>query len=333
MTVEPASLPGLPRRRLGATNIVTPALGFGAATIGMEIHGVSEAVAIATVQRAHALGLRHFDTSPYYGRSEERVGLALRAGQFPDITVATKVGTHPRRQYRYRAEDIRWSLHNSLELLGLDSVDIALVHDVDLARDQGGAGMSEVFASGHGFDALDRLRGEGKCRYVGLGLRDHAFHRAAIDAGRVDVILTYGDYNLARRTALPLIEHAKAAGVGVILGSPQMLGLLAGGDPLEIRKPFDLTEYFTPADIQTAHGWWKWCREHEVELRHLNVRFVLSNPQIDMVLTGPGSVVELGQNFQDAVTPIPDDVWREALQRVAELDAGSDSPSGGPAKT
>ena len=67
--------------------------------------------------------------------------------------------------------------------------------------------------------------------YVGLGARDIPYHRAAIESGRVDVILTFADYNLVRRQASGLIDQAAAAGVGVLLGSPQMLGLLAKGDP------------------------------------------------------------------------------------------------------
>ena len=312
----------LPSRRLGCTDIVIPALGFGAATIGIEMYGIIESEALATIRSAHALGLHHFDTSPHYGQSEERLGHVLRTGNFPNLTLSTKVGTHPERPYRYRAEDIRWSLQNSLKLLGRDSVDIALIHDVDQSLDHGGPGMGAVFESGNGFDTLDQLRDEGKCRYIGLGLRDHAMHRAAIDAGRVDVILTYGDYNLVRRTATPLIRHAKEAGVGVILGSPHMMGLLASGNPLKLRKPFEITDYFTGIDIQIAHAWWAWCRDREVQLSHLNMRFVLQNPEIDLVLTGAGTVTELQQNLYESLTPISDDVWSEALVRVEDLDGG-----------
>ena len=74
-----------------------------------------------------------------------------------------------------------------------------------------------------------KLRDEGLLDYVGLGARDIPHHRAAIEAGRVNVILTFADYNLVRRSAAGLIDEAAAAGVGVLLGSPQMLGLLAKG--------------------------------------------------------------------------------------------------------
>ena len=96
--------------------------------------------------------------------------------------------------------------------------------------------MEPVFAAGDGLDTLVALRDEGRLEAIGLGVRDLEFHRQAIDAGRVDAILTYADYSLVRQTAAPLIRHAKGNGVGVILGSPQLQGLLAHGDPMIALK-------------------------------------------------------------------------------------------------
>ena len=265
------------------------------------------------VETACRLGITLVDTSPLYGRSEYRVGIALKRNKFSDLIISTKTGTHPERQYSYSNEDLRWSFNNSLRMLGRICVDVAMIHDPP--------SMQPVFKSGHGFDTMEELRKEGKLRYIGLGVRDHSFHIEAIKAGKVDVILTYGDFNLVRRTARSLIDMAYNEGVGVFLGSPQMLGLLARGEPAHVAKEqLNLTNWFNDGDFKTAQEWWLWCRERDIQLRHLNMRYIMNNPKIGCVLTGGATVEELEQNIHEALTPIPKDIWNEAMERIVMLD-------------
>ena len=301
----------IPTRRLGKTDLHLTELSLGGAHVGVW-RGGSDDLGVAAVERAYDLGIRHVDTAPLYGPSERRIGMALRKREFPGLTISTKAGTHPERPHSYTAEDLRWSVDNSLRLLGLESVDLLFVHDVpDIAI---------ALKPGDGFDAVDRLRDEGKTRYVGLGVRDHATIHAAIDAGRVDAIITWADYNLVRRTAVPLIERARNDGVGVILGSPAMGGMLAGGDPAVEVRSHGVQSEFTSDDVRIGHEWWLWCREHDVDLAHLNLRFVMAYDKIDAVLTGAATPEEMDQNVRAAYAPIPHDVWRAALTRIAELD-------------
>ena len=312
----------IPRRRLGRIDLELTELSLGAAFIGGRTDPLMDdpaamtrrldGVAMATVRRALDLGLSHIDTSPLYAPSERRIGLALAEIDAPGLTISTKVGTHAERRYSYTADDIRWSLEQSLALLGRDRVDIVLIHDPPT--------MDPVFKPGDGFDALDALRAEGLLDYVGLGARDIPYHQMAIEAGRVDVILTFADYNLVRRQAAGLIDQAAAAGVGVLLGSPQMLGLLAKGDPRVTARNAGYG-YFPAEDVKGAAAWWDWCREREVEFRHLNMRYVLDRPGISTVLTGAATPAEIETNVREARTRVPDEVWGEALARVAELDA------------
>ena len=69
----------LPRRRLGRTNLEVTGLGMGGAGIGRG--EVTDKEAIAAVHRAIELGINYLDTSPLYGESERRVGLALKGGK------------------------------------------------------------------------------------------------------------------------------------------------------------------------------------------------------------------------------------------------------------
>jgi aryl-alcohol dehydrogenase-like predicted oxidoreductase len=78
--------------------------------------------------------------------------------------------------------------------------------------------------------------------------------------------------------------------------------------------------WYTEEDIAVAQEWFEWCREREIGMRHLNMRFVMACEEADCVLTGAANEDEVRTNAREAATPIPDDVWAEAAERIAALD-------------
>jgi aryl-alcohol dehydrogenase-like predicted oxidoreductase len=295
------------RRRLGRTGMDTTIVGCGGVAIG-SFHAdenVPEQSAIDTIRHALDVGVNYLDTSPLYKDSERRFGLALQAvGGLPaGAYLSTKTGTHPDHRGDYSAATTRWSVENSLRLLGRDAVDLVLVHDPQ--------SMEPVLARGGAVDELERMRGEGKLRSIGLGCRPHDFHRQAIRDGRFDAILTFADYNLVRQTAAPLIDEAHAAGVGVIVAQVVLAGSLAGPDPLE--NPHTKNRPDAPA----AHEWWRWAREREVPLQAVAIQWVLRNPRVSTILIGPKTPDEVEQNVRMATMPLPEGIWAEVDERIA----------------
>ena len=183
----------LPRRRLGRSGLEVPALALGGAGLGGVFGQVSDAEAIEAVQYAVAQGVDYIDTDASYGDSERKIGLALEGGLRERIVLSTKTGTHPDRRGDYSWDGTLWNVENSLRLLKTDYLDLVLVHDPD--------DMGPVLAPRGAFDALLSLKEQGVVRSIGLGQRRHDFHAQAIEDGRVDVILTYADYNPIRTTA------------------------------------------------------------------------------------------------------------------------------------
>lgn len=294
----------LPRRRLGRTDLVVTEISLGGVGLGGMRTTDDDAVAVATVRRAIERGINYLDTSPLYGESERRIGLALRAlgGRPSGLYLSTKTGTHPLRRGDYSAAGTRWSVENSLRLLGVDSVDLLLIHDPE--------SMTPVLAPGAALDELERMRAEGKIRWIGLGVREHDKLLTAIRTGRFDVILTYADYNLVRQTAEPLIEEAAERGVGVILAQVFIAGLLAGIDPAE-------TKYANHPDARVAREWWLWARERGVSLRALALQFGLRNPRVGTVLVGADTPDQVDEILAAARESIPGEVWAEVDERIA----------------
>jgi aryl-alcohol dehydrogenase-like predicted oxidoreductase len=274
-------------RRLGSTGIKPKALGLGCAFFGGEKS--SDADTVAGVRRAIELGINYVDTSAAYGHSERRVGLALEGGWRDKVYLQTKAGTHPQRRNDYSAVSIRWSVGNSLKMLKTEYLDSVLIHDPE--------DIEVPLAPGHALDELLKLKEEGVIGHVGLGVRQHAFHRRAIETGQIEIVLSYLDYTLldqsVAQTTLPL---ARQHGVGIILASVLGMGRLTGVEPDVANEP-------------VAHAMWTWCRKHGVNIRHLAMQFCLAAPIDGIVMAGPCNEAQVNDACEAATAQVPDAVW------------------------
>lgn len=305
----------LKRRPLGRTGVEVTELGVGGYIGALTDDSASDTqrqdAAIAAVNRAIDLGVRYFDTSPAYGTAERYLGAALStlaADVREQLTVSTKVGTHPDRRHAYGADDVRWCYERSREMLG--RIDIVYVHD---PSDDGQ--MDQILAAGGAFEALEGLRAAGQIRGFGLGVRNHRFLRRAVDSGRADVILPSYDYHPIRRSLVPVLDAAAGAGVAVVNGSPYQAGLLAGIDLDEAaqrRRPDD-------ADLARARAVVDWCRVRSVDVGALAVQFSLRDQRITATLVGPRTVDEVESGLRHATDTLPQDVWADLEELLADL--------------
>ena len=144
----------LARHRLGKTAIEVTRLGFGAGTLGDPYEITEEPAAYATVAAAYNAGIALFDTAPWYGntKSEHRVGQFLRGCPRDTYVLTTKVGrvyhrparpeefSFPRWQgglhfelrFDYGRDGVMRSYEDSLQRLGINTVDALAIHDLDL---------------------------------------------------------------------------------------------------------------------------------------------------------------------------------------------------------
>ena len=103
-------------------------------------------------------------------------------------------------------------MENSLKLLGTDYLDSVLIHDPE--------DIEVPLAKDHALEELLRLKEQGIVRHVGLGVRDHAFHRRAMATGHIDIVLTYLDYTLIEQSAAQgVFPDARRHGGAVILAT------------------------------------------------------------------------------------------------------------------
>src|SRR5262245_23352546 len=91
---EENAMTTLPKRRVGKTRLEVTTLGLGGAPMGGFRATISDAEATELTDAAYQGGVRYFDTSPFYGygRSELRMGAALREKPRDDFVLSTKIG-------------------------------------------------------------------------------------------------------------------------------------------------------------------------------------------------------------------------------------------------
>lgn len=305
----------IPRRMLGRTNMRVTELSLGCVGIGggRTTHA-DDGLALRTFQYALERGMNYADTSPLYGESERRIGLAFQhlGGRPKRLYISTKCGTHPRFQGDYSAAATRWTVENSLETLGVESVDILFVQTPAAYLPS----LDPVLAKGGTLDELEKMRDEGKFRWIGMAIREHDMIRAAMRTGRIDVILTFGAYSLVRQTAASLISEARDRGVGIVLGFAYMAGLLAGEDPAErVTKPGGIPDRLYPLHL-IAREWWLWASARGVSLRSVALQYAMRNHQVDCVLVGCSTPKQVDDAVDAAYEVLPDELWDEVEYRI-----------------
>ncbi len=318
-------------------------LGLGCAQLGGLYAAMSDAQAQAVVDAAWDAGVRYFDTAPYYGftLSERRLGAALRQRPRGEYMISTKVGRrmHPdasvrpgesgwaeplpfRPHYDYTYDGILRSHEDSLQRLGLESVDILYVHDIGACThgERHDHYWSQLTCGG-GFRALMQLREQGRVRAIGLGVNESDVILAAMQECQLDCTLLAGRYTLLEQAALaPLLEACARNGNAIVAGGVFNSGILAGNRKFNYEDaPADLL-----ARVERIEAV---CRRFGVPLQAAALQFPLAHPAVASILTGAQSADQLRQNAAWLEHAIPAGLW-QALKQDGLLDERAPVPEG-----
>lgn len=295
------TISGLPLRRLGKTNVMVTPIGIGGAALS---HGyttpTTDEEAIAAVNRAAELGIAYIDTSPGYGQSERRIGLAFKnnGDLRKKFFLATKTGTGVRPS-NYSADWTYRSVENSLKLMNTDWIDLMQIHDP--------ASLEPALAPDGALNALIDLKNQGVIKAIGLGVRSHALLIQAIEHGAFDTILTYADFNLVRQTARDaLFSVAEKNDVGIVLGSPIMFGLLSNRSEEKLER-YRLAE----DEVQKIKRLNQWVKEQNIKLMSLNLQYCLRESRISVIILGTRNVQQVEEFVSSVLDPLPESVWKD----------------------
>jgi len=234
------------------------------------------------VQRAAELGVNYIDTAPLYGKSEILLGAALAAtkGQF---YIATKVGYDP-VDFDYRRDSVLGSLERSLQRLGVDKLNIAQIHEVNMA------GWERIMEPGGTLEGLRAAQQQGLCDYIGITGRAIPLLAQLAATGEFDTLLVYHDYHpCSQKAAVEVLPAAATQNMGVVIGTPLAGGLYTSGP----RQAEALANLESETERQ---AFWQWLRRVEQlpgSLPQHAFRTILADPRVSTVSSGAASVAEL----------------------------------------
>lgn len=321
-----------------------PRLSFGGAPIGNLYAGVAEGDAIGAVQHAWRLGIRHFDTAPYYGYGlgETRLGAALAGLPRTDYSLSTKVGrllqdaddgqsaphdgfavSGRQAVFDYSRDGILRSVESSLQRLGTDHVEILLLHDIGALTH--GARHPAILRQtlDEALPAMAELRSQGVCGAIGLGVNEQEVCLEVMPAFALDVVMLAGRYTLfEQRDSTQLMTEALRRNVAVMVAGPYNSGLLGADD-----AP-GATYNYAPADTATrarAQRFYDICGRRGIAVGAAALQFPLAHPAVATVVCGLRSPAEVDSAVQRINTPLHPALWDE-LRQAGLLDACASTP-------
>ncbi|MDE2746571.1 MAG: aldo/keto reductase [Chloroflexota bacterium] len=302
-------------RRIGRTALRVTRLGLGGVFLAID---AQPAEADGLIDRAAALGVRCFDTAPMYGNgeSERRYRGPLARLDRSDVVISTKVGRRLEEDaagteqwhFDFSRDGVMRTFESSLERLGVDHIDILLVHDPDDHEDQA---MREAFP------ALIELREQGLVGAIGAGMNQWEMELRFARELPLDCFLLAGRYTLLEQGALTeFLPYCAANGISVIAGGPYNSGILAS----DLGESASYNYRAAPAEmLERARAIKAVCDRHDVPLKAAALQFILAHPALAAVIPGAASIAEVEENVRMVETPIPGALWTE-LKEAGLLD-------------
>ena len=305
--------------KLKRSDLEVTRLSLGTAPLGGLFKAVTDADGDELLNTALDVGINYFDTAPQYGHgvAEIRLGKALRNAKVPFV-VETKVGRVLRHDpnaetfpwfpdaprdlvpvFDYSPDGIRRAFDESLERMGLDHLDIVLMHDAE-------EHVKEAIENA--FPVLAEYRSQGLIKAVGIGI-NHAEQALQIMKGTdLDIALIAGRYSLLDQIShRELFPYALAHNIDISMGGVLNSGVLA--NPVA-----GATYNYLPASdeiIARAAKIGEFLKAHNIPLLAAALQFPLRHPAVTSVLTGPRTAAELLENVDAFNLELPSDIWAE----------------------
>ncbi|MEA5366565.1 aldo/keto reductase [Amycolatopsis sp., V23-08] len=232
--------------------------------------------AVRVLRRAVELGVTLIDTADVYGPFV--ADLLLKKALHPyadDLVIATKAGFTRQGPNEWipvgRPEYLRQQVELSLRHLGLERIDLLQLHRIDPK-----VPVAEQIGE------LKKLQDEGKIRHIGLSEVGVADLQEAQKTA--EIVSVQNMFNLAKRDAEPLLEHAAGHGIAFIPWFPLATGALAGPD----------------SPLSTL------AKEHDASPSQLALAWLLKRSPVVLPIPGTSSVAHVEDNIAAADIELTD---------------------------
>jgi D-threo-aldose 1-dehydrogenase len=317
---------------------------IGGVPLGNEFAVVTDKDAYATIEAAWNAGVRYYDMAPWYGLglAERRYGNFLHNKTRSEYVVSSKVGkllkaskTAKNKQYfpfspspndvvyDYTASGVRRSIEDSLQRLGIDSLDIAFVHDISSDNKYLPTPWQEQFeiARKGAFPELTRMREEGLIKGWGIGVNTPEPIMRLLEVADPDVCLLASQYSLIdHKNALDQVfPAARAKNVSFVVGSSLNAGFISGSPRYNYGKE---SYKIPPAFLEKRKRLREVAGNHGVDLRTAALQFSAAPDIAAALVVGASSEQQILADYTSMQTRIPAEFWAELkAQNLIEQNA------------
>jgi len=279
-------------REYGNTVDKVSALGFGLMRLPMVGDHVDMDLSVRLIRRAIELGVNYLDSAVMYCNSESQIAFGKGIKGLRD-----KVYVSTKNHYKGESGD-EWqkNLDDSLERIDVDYIDFYHLHDLRWEQYQNMLGKDKPI------ERFRKAKEEGLIRHKCFSCHDTPENMMKlIDTGEFEGLLC--QYNLLDRNNEEAITHAREEGMGVVI-----MGPVAGGRLVVPSKR-----------IQEIVGEARSTPE-------VALRFVLSNPNVTLALSGMNSMAMVEENAATASreAPLTTGEKEKVLDMLAETERLSD---------
>ena len=291
----------------GKTGVKVSRLGMGCMRLpsdekdGKTIY--NEEKGIALIHRAMELGVNYFDTAPYYcdKMSEVILGKALKGGRREKVFVSTKNPIE-----NDSGDDYEKRLENSLKNLDISFIDFYHFWCISLKSFN-----EKVKAKNGPFERAKKLKAQGLIKHISFSFHDGAAKEKESESlieilknseGVLETLLC--QYNLMDRDLEPGIALAHQMGLGTVI-----MGPVGGG---RLGAPSKVIQDLLGGKVQSS--------------AEIALRFVLTNPKVNIALSGMSNIAQLEENVKVAenLSPLsPEELTQiETMMKENERLAG-----------
>jgi len=317
---------------------------MGGVPLGNEFEFVTDDEAYATIEAAWNAGVRYYDMAPWYGLglAERRYGNFLHTKHRHEYVLSTKVGKLLKASttakskglfpfspspndvvYDYTASGVRRSIEDSLQRLGIDSIDIAFVHDISPDNKYLPTPWPEQFAIAQkgAFPELTRMREEGLIKGWGIGVNTPEPILRLLEVADPDVCLLASQYSLIdHKNALnQVFPAARAKNVSFVVGSSLNAGFLSGSP----RYNYGKESYKIPPEfLEKRRRLREAADKYGVDLRTAALQFSAAPDVAAALVVGCRSEQQILADYTSMQTKIPTEFWVDLkTQNLIEQNA------------
>jgi D-threo-aldose 1-dehydrogenase len=304
--------------------------GLGGVPIGNEFTAVTDVEAQQTLEAAWNAGVRYFDVSPWYGLglAERRFGQFLHNQNRSAYVISSKVGKLLKAskmattsnlfplagspnivEFDYSAAAVRRSIEDSLQRLGIDSLDIVFVHDLSPDNKYLNGKWLEHFeiAKQGAFPELTRMREEGLIKAWGLGVNRPEPILATMEVADPDIFLLASQYSLIEHDyALKnVFPEVRKKDIQLVIGSALNAGFISGSHRYNYDHEIS-TEFISKRNRLAVIA-----NAYRVDLRTAALQFAAMPDVVAAILCGARTAQQITDNVGSMKIEIPSGFWAE----------------------